>query len=91
MKHFENPLITTVPYKVFFSLKKLCFVSSHFSLLQVRKAVTVVVGDWLLHLRDRYSYFHKLIPLLLSSLSDDIPEIRYLLYRAELTAISISD
>uniref|UniRef100_A0A8C7NZW6 Dynein axonemal assembly factor 5 n=1 Tax=Oncorhynchus mykiss TaxID=8022 RepID=A0A8C7NZW6_ONCMY len=48
---------------------------------QVRKAVTVVVGDWLLHLRDRYSYFHKLIPLLLSSLSDDIPEIRYLLYR----------
>ncbi|XP_066498127.1 dynein axonemal assembly factor 5-like [Hoplias malabaricus] len=43
---------------------------------QVRKAVTVVVGDWLLHLLDRYSYFHKLIPLLLSSLSDDIPEIR---------------
>ncbi|XP_045066863.1 dynein axonemal assembly factor 5-like [Coregonus clupeaformis] len=45
---------------------------------QVRKAVTVVVGDWLLHLRDRYSYFHKLIPLLLSSLSDDIPEISQL-------------
>ncbi|KAL6475991.1 hypothetical protein MHYP_G00144900 [Metynnis hypsauchen] len=43
---------------------------------QVRKAVTVVVGHWLLHLRDRYSYFHKLIPLLLSSLSDDIPEIK---------------
>lgn len=46
------------------------------NLVQVRKAVTVVVGDWLLHLPDRYSYFHKLIPLLLSSLSDDIPEIR---------------
>ncbi|XP_030646767.1 dynein assembly factor 5, axonemal [Chanos chanos] len=45
---------------------------------QVRKAVTVVVGDWLLHLRDRYSYFHKLLPLLLSSLSDEIPEIRTL-------------
>ncbi|KAG9263943.1 dynein assembly factor 5, axonemal [Astyanax mexicanus] len=45
---------------------------------QVRKAVTAVVGDWLLHLQDRYSYFHKLIPLLLSSLSDDIPEIRNL-------------
>ncbi|XP_072549719.1 dynein axonemal assembly factor 5-like [Salminus brasiliensis] len=43
---------------------------------QVRKAVTAVVGDWLLHLQDRYSYFHKLIPLLLSSFSDDIPEIR---------------
>ncbi|KAK7175263.1 hypothetical protein R3I93_002230 [Phoxinus phoxinus] len=45
---------------------------------RVRKAVTVVVGDWLLHLPDRYSYFHKLIPLLLSSLSDEIPEIRSL-------------
>ncbi|KAG8006970.1 Dynein assembly factor 5 [Nibea albiflora] len=45
---------------------------------QVRKAVTAVVGDWLLHMRDRYSYFHKLIPLLLSSITDDIPEIRFL-------------
>ncbi|KAM6957240.1 dynein axonemal assembly factor 5 [Aplochiton taeniatus] len=45
---------------------------------QVRKVVTVVVGDWLLNLRDRYSYFHKLLPLLLSSLSDDIPEISVL-------------
>ncbi|XP_041813590.1 dynein assembly factor 5, axonemal-like [Chelmon rostratus] len=45
---------------------------------QVRKAVTAVVGDWLLHMRDRYSYFHKLIPLLLSSISDEIPEIRFL-------------
>lgn len=46
------------------------------SFLQARKAVTIVVGNWLLHLRDRYSYFPKLIPLLLSSLGDDIPEIR---------------
>nr|XP_019957328.1 PREDICTED: dynein assembly factor 5, axonemal [Paralichthys olivaceus] len=45
---------------------------------QVRKAVTAVVGDWLLHLRDRYSYFHKLVPLLLSSINDEIPEIRLL-------------
>ncbi|XP_060946261.1 dynein axonemal assembly factor 5-like [Limanda limanda] len=45
---------------------------------QVRKAVTVVVGNWLLHMRDRYSYFHKLIPLLLSSINDEIPEIRLL-------------
>ncbi|XP_072692728.1 dynein axonemal assembly factor 5 isoform X2 [Canis lupus baileyi] len=42
---------------------------------QVRQAVTGVVGGWLLDLRDRYSFFHKLIPLLLSSLEDDIPEI----------------
>uniref|UniRef100_A0A8C3Q0L7 Dynein axonemal assembly factor 5 n=1 Tax=Chrysolophus pictus TaxID=9089 RepID=A0A8C3Q0L7_CHRPC len=41
---------------------------------KVRQAVTTVVGEWLLHLRDRYSYFHKLIPLLLSSVTDDIPE-----------------
>ncbi|XP_077590424.1 dynein axonemal assembly factor 5 [Stigmatopora nigra] len=45
---------------------------------QVRKAVTVVVGDWLLNLRDRYSYFHKLTPLLLSGVTDEIPEIRLL-------------
>lgn len=44
--------------------------------LQVRKAVAAVVGDWLLHMRDRYSYFHKLIPLLLSGINDEIPEIR---------------
>ncbi|XP_064008790.1 dynein axonemal assembly factor 5 isoform X2 [Pogoniulus pusillus] len=41
---------------------------------KVRHAVTAVVGEWLLHLRDRYSYFHKLIPLLLGSFSDEIPE-----------------
>ncbi|XP_060757414.1 dynein axonemal assembly factor 5-like isoform X3 [Neoarius graeffei] len=45
---------------------------------QVRKAVTLVAGDWLLNFRDRYSYFHKLIPLLLSSLNDDFPEIKVL-------------
>ncbi|XP_075141174.1 dynein axonemal assembly factor 5 [Leptodactylus fuscus] len=43
---------------------------------QVRQAVTVVVGSWLLELRDRYSYFHKLIPLLLSSTTDEFPDIK---------------
>ncbi|XP_064172156.1 dynein axonemal assembly factor 5-like isoform X2 [Anguilla rostrata] len=43
---------------------------------QVRKSVTVVVGHWLLDLPDRYSYFHKLIPLLLTGLADEVPEIR---------------
>lgn len=58
-------------------LKKICspFIDLSIS-LQVRKMVTAVVGDWLLHLRDRYSYFAKLIPLLLSGISDEIPEIR---------------
>ncbi|XP_062444608.1 dynein axonemal assembly factor 5 [Rhea pennata] len=41
---------------------------------KVRQAVTTVIGEWLLHLRDRYSFFHKLIPLLLSALTDEIPE-----------------
>lgn len=44
----------------------------------VRKAVTRVVGGWLLDLPDRYSYHHKLIPLLLTSLSDEQAEIREL-------------
>ncbi|XP_021571179.1 dynein assembly factor 5, axonemal, partial [Carlito syrichta] len=43
---------------------------------QVRQAVTAVVGGWLLHLRDRYSFFHKLMPLLLSGLSDEMPQVR---------------
>lgn len=43
---------------------------------QVRQAVTSVVGGWLLNLRDRYSFFHKLTPLLLSSFSDEMPEVR---------------
>ncbi|NXI52986.1 DAAF5 factor, partial [Chloroceryle aenea] len=41
---------------------------------KVRHSVTAVIGEWLLHLRDRYSYFHKLIPLLLGSFTDEIPE-----------------
>ncbi|XP_048186645.1 dynein axonemal assembly factor 5 isoform X2 [Perognathus longimembris pacificus] len=59
-------------------------VLSHFAqrlfddVTQVRQAVTSVVGGWLLNLRDRYSFFHKLIPLLLSSLSDEMPEVRQL-------------
>lgn len=32
----------------------------------VRAAVASVVGMWLLELPDRYSYFHKLIPLMLT-------------------------
>ncbi|XP_003481014.1 dynein assembly factor 5, axonemal isoform X1 [Sus scrofa] len=44
---------------------------------QVRRAVTRVVGGWLLDLRDRYSFFHKLIPLLLSGFDDDIPDIAH--------------
>ncbi|KAL3876674.1 hypothetical protein ACJMK2_034478 [Sinanodonta woodiana] len=44
----------------------------------VRVAVTRVVGNWLLDLPDRYSFHHKLIPLLLTSIRDEQPEIREL-------------
>ncbi|XP_063972543.1 dynein axonemal assembly factor 5 [Diachasmimorpha longicaudata] len=42
----------------------------------VRNAVIEVVGDWLLNLRDRYSWWFKLIPLLLTGLHDEIEAIR---------------
>eukprot|EP00111_Clytia_hemisphaerica_P003015 TCONS_00008591-protein len=41
----------------------------------VRLAVVNVVGRWLLELRDRYSFFSKLLPLLLSGFSDELPDI----------------
>lgn len=42
----------------------------------VRSAVTKVIGDWLINLPDRYSFFTKMIPLILSSLCDELPELR---------------
>jgi dynein assembly factor 5 len=43
---------------------------------QVRLSVVQVVGMWLLDLMDRYSYFYKLMPLLLTGFIDDTDEIR---------------
>ncbi|XP_022193296.2 dynein assembly factor 5, axonemal isoform X2 [Nilaparvata lugens] len=40
----------------------------------VRLTIARIVGMWLSKLRDRYSYFHKLIPLMLTSLLDEIKE-----------------
>jgi dynein assembly factor 5 len=42
----------------------------------VRLAVINVIGQWMLELRDRYSYFHLLLPLLLTGYTDEIEEIR---------------
>ncbi|XP_060561943.1 dynein axonemal assembly factor 5-like [Ruditapes philippinarum] len=42
----------------------------------VRLAVIKVVGNWLLDLCDRYSFWNKLIPLLLTGLSDEQPSIK---------------
>ncbi|KAL0278385.1 UNVERIFIED_CONTAM: hypothetical protein PYX00_000222 [Menopon gallinae] len=42
----------------------------------VRLAVTKVIGDWLVNMYDRYSFFTKMIPLILTSLCDELPELR---------------
>lgn len=41
----------------------------------VRLAVVELLGNWLLNLRDRYSFFGRLVPLILSCLSDEQPEV----------------
>ncbi|CAG9786356.1 unnamed protein product [Diatraea saccharalis] len=43
---------------------------------QVRLQVTLEVGNWMLNYRDRYSFWHRMIPLLLTSLSDLMADIR---------------
>uniref|UniRef100_H2YGR6 TOG domain-containing protein n=1 Tax=Ciona savignyi TaxID=51511 RepID=H2YGR6_CIOSA len=43
---------------------------------QVRMSVTRIIGRWLLELPDRYSFFYKFIPLILTSFSDEMPDIR---------------
>ena len=42
----------------------------------VRKKFAQVCGNWLLAFPDRYSYFYKIVPLLLTCLEDSIPEVR---------------
>ncbi|XP_037074428.1 dynein assembly factor 5, axonemal-like [Pollicipes pollicipes] len=42
---------------------------------QVRLAVTEVAGRWLLELPDRYSFFAKILPLLLTSLRDSVSSV----------------
>jgi len=38
--------------------------------------VTRMIGRWLLELPDRYSFFYKFIPLILTSFNDEMPDIR---------------
>lgn len=45
---------------------------------QVRQAVIKVSAKLLMDYRDRYSYFHKILPLILTGLCDEIPETRNL-------------
>ena len=46
-------------------------------LSQVRMEVTKLIGRWLHDLPDRYSFFYKFIPLMLTSFDDDFEEIRF--------------
>ncbi|XP_026725324.1 dynein assembly factor 5, axonemal [Trichoplusia ni] len=43
---------------------------------QVRMQVTQEVGNWMMTYRDRYSFWHRMLPVLLTSLSDAMEEIR---------------
>ncbi|XP_013199371.1 dynein axonemal assembly factor 5 [Amyelois transitella] len=43
---------------------------------QVRLQVTQEVGNWMLNYRDRYSFWHRMIPLILTSMSDVMADIR---------------
>ncbi|XP_012143264.2 dynein axonemal assembly factor 5 [Megachile rotundata] len=42
----------------------------------VRTAVIEIAGNWLLKLRDRYSWWYKILPLLLTGLHDELETIR---------------
>lgn len=42
----------------------------------VRRAIAQVAAKWLLEYRDRYSFFHKILPLLLTGLNDEVEETR---------------
>lgn len=42
----------------------------------VRQTVAEVAGHWLLKHRDRYSYFSKMLPLLLTGLCDEVEATR---------------
>lgn len=42
----------------------------------VRLAVVDVVGTWMLDYVDRYSYFHNLLPILMTGLCDESPPVQ---------------
>lgn len=42
----------------------------------VRKSVIKLIGRWLLELPDRYSFFYKFIPLVLTGFDDEMPDIQ---------------
>eukprot|EP00039_Didymoeca_costata_P005825 m.85011 g.85011 ORF g.85011 m.85011 type:complete len:869 (-) comp12991_c0_seq1:13-2619(-) len=41
----------------------------------VRQAIYTAVGVWMLDLKDRYSYWHRLITLMLNGVADEVPDL----------------
>jgi hypothetical protein len=39
------------------------------------QSVSYAAGSWLTACPDRYSYFHRIVPLLLTSIHDDVAEV----------------
>ena len=48
----------------------------------VRQTVYAVARRWLMELIDRYSYGHKVLPLLLAGMTDDMPDLRQAAFTA---------
>ena len=44
----------------------------------VRRALYESVGKWMVDLKDRYSFWHKLLTLMLNGINDEVPEIQKL-------------
>ena len=44
--------------------------------MQVRREFLEMIGDWLLNLHERLDYISRLLPYLLNSLIDDVPDVR---------------
>jgi dynein assembly factor 5 len=47
----------------------------------VRLCTVNTIGEWLLDLPDRYSYHHKLIPLLCTALTDEVDDVKLTAHR----------
>jgi hypothetical protein len=44
-------------------------------LQKTSKELSHVTGSWLTSCPDRYSYFHRIVPLLLTCIQDDVTEV----------------
>lgn len=59
--------------------------------MQVRREFLSCLGDWLLNLRERMDHEPRLMPFIMSALSDDVPEIQVSLLLGLTSAVSDLD